>query len=69
MSWLRSPIESELSRHGHYQSIRLEYPETCDWLLKEGKVNYWMDLDTPPYSMLWLQGAKGAGKLRSVSIL
>jgi hypothetical protein len=68
-SWLRSPLESEKARHSHCQAVHSKHPDTGTWIFDEEKITYWMDIETPPYSMLWLQGSKGAGKTILASVI
>lgn len=64
IDWLHSAgvREPQTQLHNRLQGIHKEYPDTGKWIFAESKVDEWINADTPEFSVLWINGKKGAGK-------
>ncbi|KAL6401434.1 putative zinc finger protein [Ilyonectria robusta] len=69
--WLHSPgmEEPEIQYQNEFLKIRSEYPDTGKWILREDKVQDWIEADIPDHSLLWIHGKKGAGKTILASLI
>ncbi|KAH8663256.1 hypothetical protein BGZ61DRAFT_402202 [Ilyonectria robusta] len=65
--WLHSPgmEEPEIQYQNEFLKIRSEYPDTGKWILREDKVQDWIEADIPDHSLLWIHGKKGAERTES----
>jgi hypothetical protein len=60
LEWF-SAAQSTVLDHHNFRDIRNKYAGSGDWILKNEKVQDWMEHDTPVSSVLWLNGIPGAG--------
>lgn len=60
-SWLRVDRSDQLTTFDSIADQGDKYPGTCDWILKNSKVQSWSQL-TPQMPVLWLSGSAGTGK-------
>ncbi len=60
LQWFSAADTTTLDQEQHTR-IRREYPGSGHWILKNEKVRRWQEDDTPPSSILWLNGKQGAG--------
>ncbi|KAH0537608.1 hypothetical protein FGG08_005600 [Glutinoglossum americanum] len=66
-SWLSS-ADSDMD-HESVAKVRVDYPDTGRWLLKQSQVRAWCDPDSSSIQLLWLNGIPGAGKTVLASLL
>jgi hypothetical protein len=43
-------------------SSRAEYPQVCQWILREGIFQKWFDLNSDEHHLIWINGIPGAGE-------
>ncbi|KAK0710004.1 hypothetical protein B0T26DRAFT_861233 [Lasiosphaeria miniovina] len=69
--WMSSPGVPQSEYHSQFRSVRHDFQDTGIWILDEPKLlNWMMARDEPPvYSMLWLNGRKGAGKTTLAALI
>ncbi|KAK3361668.1 hypothetical protein B0T24DRAFT_585417 [Lasiosphaeria ovina] len=69
--WMSSPGVPQSEYHNQFRSVRDDFQDTGTWILDEPKLlNWMMARDEPPvYSMLWLNGRKGAGKTTLAALI
>jgi hypothetical protein len=67
LDWF-SAAQSTKQDHETFRKTRSPYTGSGQWILKHGKVQDWREMDTPPTSMLWMNGIPGAG-MRPLLIL
>lgn len=60
LEWF-SGADSTVHDHDTFRATRSEYAGSGDWILKDEKVQNWMEPDTPESSVLWINGVPGAG--------
>ena len=60
LQWF-SAADTTTSDQEQHTRIRREYPGSGHWILKNEKVRIWQEDDTPPSSILWLNGKPGSG--------
>lgn len=67
--WLHSPgmDKPEMQYQDEFLNIRSEYPDTGKWILREDKVQDWIEADIPDHSLMWIHGKKGAGMCHILS--
>jgi hypothetical protein len=61
LEWF-SGADSTVLDHDTFRGIRSQYAGSGDWILKDEKVQNWMEPDTPESSVLWINGIPGAGR-------
>ncbi|KAG4441876.1 hypothetical protein IFR05_002617 [Cadophora sp. M221] len=66
LEWF-SAARSTQEDHNEFRGAR-SYG-TGDWILKEEKVQNWLEVDVPEFSILWINGIPGAGKTILGSII
>ena len=64
LTWLNTVGESQETYHKKFVDVREASPGTAVWIMKEPKLINWMGEEIPKYSVMWLNGKKGAGKQR-----
>jgi hypothetical protein len=68
LGWFSAAQSTGLD-HDTFCGIRNKYTGSGRWILKDEKVQNWMELDTPVSSLLWLNGIPGAGILEISSCI
>lgn len=68
LKWMSTPGVPQSEYHGKFREAREECPGTGLWILSEDKIFNWMNEETPPHSLLWLNGKKGAGNFSDLII-
>ncbi|CAG8955427.1 hypothetical protein HYFRA_00010292 [Hymenoscyphus fraxineus] len=68
LSWF-SAASTTLKEHEEFRVVRNTSAGNGSWILKNEKVNNWMELDTPESSVLWINGIPGAGKTILASVI
>lgn len=56
-----SAAQTTIQDHETFCEIRSQNVGSGDWILREEKVQNWIELDPPVCSILWLYGISGAG--------
>ncbi len=58
INWISGTEASQLGYHNGFGEIRKQFPDTCNWVLKNEKIRDWMNSDPPTHSMLWMNEKK-----------
>jgi hypothetical protein len=61
LEWF-SASQSTTMDHEFFKSIRSQCSGSGRWILKDDKVNDWLESEIPVSSIMWLNGIPGAGK-------
>jgi len=62
LTWISAPWHAQVQYHVRWLDLRSPFPGTGQWILKTDKLWEWMSPDTPPQSLLWMNGKMGAGE-------
>jgi hypothetical protein len=60
--WFSAATSTGLD-HARFRDIRNQYPGTGEWILKDERIQKWME-DTPDSSTMWMNGIPGAGTVQ-----
>jgi hypothetical protein len=63
MSWLSVSDSSQENELEDLHRYTRDYPDTCNWIVKDKKISSWMKLGKD-HPILWLMGNPGSGKYK-----